>query len=76
LYTSAAEALAGMLPTTASVSAVLHTGNRQALQSVAGVQPLAASFVGQQSADVVLAVADEQLGSLAEGDARLSTADI
>ncbi|MEU3330902.1 flagellar motor switch protein FliN [Glutamicibacter creatinolyticus] len=76
LYTSAAEALAGMLPTTASVSAVLHTGNRQALQSVASVQPLAASFVGQQSADVVLAVADEQLGSLAEGDARLSTADI
>jgi len=77
LYTSAAEALAGMLPTTAPVSAVLHTGNRQNLLGVAGTRPLAASFVGQQSADVVLVVADAQLGSLTEGgSARLSTADI
>lgn len=77
LYTSAAEALAGMLPTTAPVSAVLHTGNRQNLLGVASARPLAASFVGQQSADVVLAVADAQLGSLTEGGgARLSTTDI
>ena len=54
LYSAAAEALAGMLPTTSPVTAVLHSGTRDASMLQGHGELVAAGFVGQLSADVLL----------------------
>lgn len=76
LYTSAAEALAGMLPTTEPVNATLYSADRHRLLEASGLS-VAASFVGQQSADVLLVIAEDKLGPLSERrSARLSAEDL
>ncbi|ALD63673.1 flagellar motor switch protein FliN [Glutamicibacter soli] len=77
LYTSAAQALAAMLPTATSLSAVLHTGPRQDWVASAAGAVLCATFVGEQSADVVLHVAERELGGSSERrTARVGTEDL
>lgn len=77
LYSAAAEALAGMLPTTSPVTAVLHSGTRDAAMLQGSGELVAAGFVGQLSADVLLSVAAPMLGGAPGGPGSLvSAADI
>ena len=74
LYSAAAEALAGMLPTTSPVSAVLHSGTRDASMLRGPGELVAAGFVGQHSADVLLSVAAPLLGGNPGGPGSLVSA--
>lgn len=77
LYSAAAEALAGMLPTTSPVTAVLHSGSRDASMLEGPGELVVAGFVGQHSADVLLSVAAPLLGGAPGGPGSLvSAADI
>ena len=77
LYSAAAEALAGMLPTGAPVSAELYSGTRDAAMLQGPGELVSASFVGQQSADVLLAIESPLLGGSPGGPGSLvSAADV
>jgi flagellar motor switch protein FliN/FliY len=77
LYSAAAEALAGMLPTTSPVTAVLQAGTRDASMLQGHGELVSAGFVGQLSADVLLCVAAPLLGGAPGGPGSLvSAADI
>src|SRR5690606_6089977 len=51
LYTSAAQALASMLPTASAVEVKLHSGSRHDWVAAATGAMLCATYVGEQSAD-------------------------
>lgn len=77
LYSAAAEALAGMLPTDSPVSAVLYTGSRDTSIFQGGGEPVSASFVGQPSAEVLLGVAAPLLGGTPGGaGSMISVSDV
>ncbi|OIH86781.1 flagellar motor switch protein FliN [Arthrobacter sp. UCD-GKA] len=74
LYTAAAEALAGMLPTGSPVDAVLQHGARDAGLLDGPGELVSAGFVGQHSADVLLQVAAPLLGGAPGGPGSLVAA--
>ncbi len=74
LYTAAAEALAGMLPTGSPVQAVLQHGARDAALLAGPGELVSAGFVGQHSADVLLQVAAPLLGGVPGGPGSLVAA--
>lgn len=74
LYTAAAEALAGMLPTGSPVDAVLQHGARDTAPLEGHGEPVTAGFVGQHSADVLLQVAAPLLGGAPGGPGSLVSA--
>lgn len=77
MYTSAASALAAMLPTAEGIEAVLHTGSRHQWLPAATGPVVSATFVGEQSADVVLHLHSSQLGAPSERrGARLGAEDL
>lgn len=77
LYTSAAQALAGMLPTADPVQPVLIRGGVDAAWLNKAGELVSAGFVGQHSADVLLSVTAPLLGGASGGPGALvSAADV